>query len=330
MKRIVSMLMASMVMVAALSGCGGNTSADPGDETASGAGGEEVYKVGLTMSNRDQWLSTMEQAALDAASGLGVDLKSFDSNVDVVTQLSHVTTCANDGYDAMIINLVNTDNAQEMIDAAGDMPIVFVNRTPGNPDSILQDGKIVYVGSDESEAGRLQGEYIAQVLKDAGKTNVNIAIMTGTLGMQSTTMRTEAAKEALEASGLKVTYVFEDTADWDRAKAMEKFVQFMGTGKPYDAVICNNDEMALGVVEAMKTTGEGKVTVPVAGVDATDSALQSIKDGDLTFSAYQNAVGQGEGALEAAVKLAKGESCEIYNWVPFEPVDASNVDQYMK
>ena len=243
--------------------------------------------------------------------------------------LSHVTACANDGYDAMIINLVNTDNAQEMIDAAGDMPVVFVNRTPGKPEEQLQEGKVVYVGSDENEAGQLEGEFIANLMKEAGKTDVNVVVMTGTLGMQATTLRTEAAKKALEDSGLNINYVFEDTADWDRAKAMEKFVQFMGTGKPYDAVICNNDEMALGVVEAMKTTGDMVVTVPVAGVDATASALESIKNGDQAFSAFQNAVGQGEGAVAAAIKLANGESCDLYNWVPFEPVNADNVAEYL-
>ena len=329
MKKFLSVLTASLLTATLLTGCGStpaaSTDAASTDTAASGS-----MKIGLSLSNRDQWLSTMEQAAIEAAKKDGVELKSFDSNVDVVTQLSHVTTCANDGYSAMIINLVNTDNAQEMIDAANGMPIVFVNRTPGNADSLLQADKIVYVGSDESEAGKLEGEYVSKLLKDAGKSDVNIAVVTGTLGMQATTLRTNAAKEALEASGLNVTYSFEDTAEWDRAKAMEKFVQFMGTGKPYDAVICNNDEMALGVVEAMKTTGEGKVTVPVAGVDATDSALQSIKDGDQTFSAFQNAVGQGEGAVAAAIKLAKGEPFEIYSWVPFEPVDQSNVDDYMK
>lgn len=329
MKKFLSMLTAAAMMMSLLAGCGGGTTTPNAGNGSEGGSAEGKLKIGLSMSARDQWLSTMEQAALGKADADGVDLKSFDANNDVVTQLSHVTTCANDGYDAMIINLVNTDNAQEMIDAAGDMPIVFVNRTPGNADTLLTADKIVYVGSNEEEAGGLEGEYIAKLLKNAGKTDVNIAIVTGTLGMQATTLRTNSAKAALEASGLNVTYTFEDTADWDRGKAMEKFVQFMGTNKPYDAVICNNDEMALGVVEAMKTTGEGKVTVPVAGVDATDSALQSIKDGDQTFSAFQNAVGQGEGALEAAIKIAKKESCEIYNWVPFEPVDASNVADYM-
>lgn len=344
-KRLIAIMTLAAFVMGAAAGCGSNetsggttsgtdnaNSSENKEQQDSGktSGGGGSLKIGLTMSNRDQWLSTMEQAALKEAEKEGVELKTFDSNVDVVTQLSHVTTCANDGYDAMIINLVNTDNAQEMIDAAGGMPIVFVNRTPGNADDLLEADKIVYVGSSEEEAGDLQGKYIAKLLQDANKEDANIVILTGTLGMQATTLRTEAAKKALEESGLKVNYAFEDTADWDRAKAMEKFVQFMGTGKPYDAVICNNDEMALGVVEAMMTNGEGKVTVPVAGVDATDSALQSIKEGNLTFSAFQNAAGQGQGAVRAAIKLASGEACEMYNWIPFEPVEQSNVDNYMK
>lgn len=324
-KRMLSVLVAGAISASMLAGCGNS-----GTPSGSAGAAEDKLRIGLSMSNRDQFLSTLEQAALEASKEKGVELKSFDSNVDVVTQLSHVTACANDGYDAMIINLVNTDNAKEMIDAAGDMPVIFVNRTPGNPDQLLKDGKVVYVGSDENEAGGMQGEYVVKKLEEAGKTEANIAILMGTLGMQGATLRTNAAKKVLDDSSLNITYTFEDTADWDRAKAMDKFVQFMGTKKPYDAVIANNDEMALGAVEAMKTTGEGKVNAIVAGVDATDSALQSIKEGDLAFTAFQNAKGQGIGAVEAAIKLAKGEACDLYNWVPFEAVDKDNVDNYMK
>ena len=106
MKKILSTLIAAAMLLSLLAGCGGSGgTADIGStaaNTGSSSGG--TLKIGLSMSNRDQWRSTMEQAAMDYAGANGVELKSFDSNVDVVTQLSHVTACANDGYDAMIIN----------------------------------------------------------------------------------------------------------------------------------------------------------------------------------------------------------------------------------
>ena len=314
MKKLLSMAMAGCMLFGLLAGCGGGTQAQDaapagnGDKAAAqdgDAGDGHKLKVGLSISARDQWVSNMEQAAIDKAGELGVDFSSFDANTDPITQISHVQTCAADGYDAMVVHIVNTDNAQEILDAAGDMKVVFVNRVVD--ENLFKEGQVVYVGSNEEEAGGYQGEYIAKKLKDEGKDEANVAIMTGTLGMQAMVLRTE----------------------WDRAKAMDKFTQFLGSGKPVDAVICNNDEMALGVIEAMKTSGEKKVICPVAGIDATSVALESIVSGDMAFTVFQNAVGQGGGAVEAAVKLAKGEPCELYTWIPFEPVDKDNVNDYI-
>lgn len=336
MKRKIAFALALALSLGLFAGCGGGTQAQDaapagnGDKAAAqdGAAGDgHKLKVGLSISARDQWVSNMEQAAVDKAGELGVDFSSFDANTDPITQISHVQTCAADGYDAMVVHIVNTDNAQEILDAAGDMKVVFVNRVVD--ENLFKEGQVVYVGSNEEEAGGYQGEYIAKKLKDEGKDEANVAIMTGTLGMQAMVLRTDSAKKALEGSGLTVNYVFEDTGEWDRAKAMDKFTQFLGSGKPVDAVICNNDEMALGVIEAMKTSGEKKVVCPVAGIDATSVALESIVSGDMAFTVFQNAVGQGGGAVEAAVKLAKGEPCELYTWIPFEPVDKDNVNDYI-
>lgn len=335
MKKRIALGLTACMLLGLFAGCGaGDTPADvtgdagtaapaPAPAPASG----DKLKIGLSISARDQWVSNMEQAALDQAAALEVELASFDANTDPITQINHVQTCAADGYDAMIVHIVNTDNAQEILDAAGDMKVVFVNRVVD--ENLFKEGEIVYVGSNEEEAGGYQGEYIANRLKDEGKTEANIAILTGTLGMQAMVLRTASAKEALEASGLTVNYVFEDTAEWDRAKAMDKFTQFIGSGKPVDAVICNNDEMALGAIEAMKTSGTKQILCPVAGIDATSVALESIVSGDMAFTVFQNAVGQGGGAVEAAVKLVNGEPCDLYTWIPFEPVDQDNVDEYL-
>ncbi|MGE4549265.1 MAG: sugar ABC transporter substrate-binding protein, partial [Intestinibacillus sp.] len=292
MKRKIAFALSMAMAFGLFTGCGnastGNSGTDQnansGAQTTdtnssqqSGGSGSGKLKIGLSISARDQWVSNMEQAAIDKAAELGVEFNSFDANTDPVTQISHVQTCAADGYDAMVVHIVNTDNANEILNAAGDMKIVFVNRVVD--ESLFKEGQIVYVGSNEEEAGTYQGEYISKKLKDEGKTEANIAILTGTLGMQAMVLRTASAKKALEDSGLKINYVFEDTAEWDRAKAMDKFTQFLGSGKPVDAVICNNDEMALGAIEAMKTSGQKKVICPVAGIDATSVALESIVNG---------------------------------------------------
>jgi ABC-type sugar transport system substrate-binding protein len=316
MKKFVSWTIAFTLMAVMFAGC--NRSGSTKTE-------ERKIRVGLSMSERDQWLSNLETAVKEKAAEVGIELNVQDANRDIAAQLSHVQAGVSQGFDAMIMVLVNTSNAQEIIDAAGNMPIVFVNRRPD--DSVLVAGKAVYVGSTDSDAGRIQGDFLSQLFKAKGKSEINCVMFQGSLGAQHATERTAAAKKAFQDNGITVTYVFDDTADWDRSKAMEKFIQFAGMGVVYDAVVCNNDEMALGVVEALKTMG-GSVTVPIVGIDATANAIEAVENGDLACSVFHNAVRLGETSVEVAYKIATGQGSEILNLIPFELVTKENVGQY--
>ena len=288
-------------------------------------------KIGLSMSSRDQFLSTLETAVLEDAKAAGVTCNSFDANNDIQQQLNHVQTCAADGYSAMIVNLVDSTNAQEIINAAGDMKVVFVNRSP---DTALLSDDVMFVGSNEEDSGSFQGEFLANYFKEKGMNEVSIVMMQGTLGLDHTNKRTEFSIKGLEDAGIKVNIAYQDTAEYDRAKAMDKFTQFLGTGKPFDAVICNNDDMALGCIEAYKSTGVTEIPVPIVGIDATKGGCEAIENGDLAFTVFQDPKGQGSGAIKCAVAMVKGEPVEGAQdhilWIPFEPVDKDNVDQYMK
>lgn len=339
-KKILATMMIVMMAITLFTGCSNGQPEVSPNETASVEKAEEesasdavdtntsekkAVKVGLSMSVRDQWLSNLEAAATEKAKELGIELSVQDANNDIAAQLSHVEAAKNQGFDVMIVNIVNTDNAAEVVQAAGDtMKVVFVNRRPD--DSVLKEGQVVYVGSSEREAGEIQGNYLAGLFKEENKTDVNIVMFQGTLGMQHATERTAAAKETLESNGIQATYVYDDTADWDRSKAMEKFIQFMGKNEAYDAVICNNDEMALGVIEAMKTQGD--ITAPVLGIDANANAIEAVEAGDMACTVFQNAVGQGSTAMEVAAKMAAGENAETLHLIPFELVSKDNVADY--
>ena len=340
-KKIISAMMMVTMALTLLAGCSGgqadpssqkSTSVEQTEEPQSQSAAadtntnqETTLKVGLSMSVRDQWLSNLEAAATEKAKELGIELSVQDANNDIAAQLSHVEAAKNQGFDVMIVNIVNTDNAAEIVQAAGDtMKVVFVNRRPD--DAVLKEGQVVYVGSSEREAGEIQGNFLADLFKEENKTDVNIVMFQGTLGMQHATERTAAAKETLEANGIQATYVYDDTADWDRSKAMEKFIQFMGKNEAYDAVICNNDEMALGVIEAMKTQGD--ITAPVLGIDANANAIEAVEAGDMACTVFQNAVGQGSTAMEVAARMAAGENVETLHLIPFELVNKDNVADY--
>ncbi|MCB6365787.1 substrate-binding domain-containing protein [Intestinibacillus massiliensis] len=340
-KRLLALGLAGMMMLGALAGCGGggdaSKPADSGSTAQTDNGGDTAssdkqLKIGLSMAVRDQFLTSMELAAKAKAEEIGnIQFEAVDANNDMSLQISHVQTWAADGYDAAIVCLVNNDSAQEIINAANGMNVVFVNRQPDL--SLLKDN-VVYVGTDESLYGKAQGEYLTEYFKKEGKTEINAVLFQGVLGLDNVIKRTQSVKDALEAGGIKVNYVYEDTAEWDRAKAMDKFVQFMGSGKPFDVVISNNDEMALGVIEAMKTSGEKKVLCPVVGIDATDVGCQAVKDGDMLCTVFQDPAAQGGGTIECAVGLATGKPIEnlkdnYYNIIP-QLVTIDNVDDFLK
>ena len=298
----------------------------PAAEAATEAPAKTIT-VGVSLYARDQFISTLEQGILAAAEAAGVTVDSQEANNDTQKQAEQVRTFATKGYDVMIVNLVDTSTAETIIAEAGDTPIIFVNRRPD--DSVLVTGKYAYVGSQEYDAGKMQAEFLAKYF--AGRTDpINYVLFMGQLGLENTQQRTESVKTELTNAGFTLNKVFEDTAKWDRATAMDMMQTFLGTGKTFDCVICNNDEMALGVIEALKAANVDLTKIPVVGIDATDMACESVKNGEMAMTVFQDAAGQGAKCIEFAKLAAEGNLTEQFGWVPFQPVTIDNVDQFIK
>lgn len=288
----------------------------------------ETKTIGVSLYARDQFISNLEQAILKAAEGTGYTVDSQEANNDTQKQQEQVRTFALKGYDAIIVNLVDTSTAETIIAEAGDTPIIFINRRPA--DNLLVPNKYAYVGSQEYDAGKMQAEFLAKFFANKADKTLNYVLFMGQLGLENTNERTRSVKEELTKAGFTLNKVFEDTAEWDRSKAMDKMQTILGTGEAFDVVICNNDEMALGCIEALKAANVDLKKIPVVGIDATDMACESVKNGEMAATVFQNAAEQGRVAMGYAIKAAKGESFDIFGWVPFEPVSAENVANYMK
>lgn len=228
---------------------------------------------------------------------------------------------------------VSAETVVELKASAGDIPIVFINSCPDEKQ--LKEGKYVYAGSDEYVAGQFQAEYVLDKL--AGRQEINVVLLKGEKAHSATNGRTKGVKQTLESSGKTINYVFEDYADWNQELSKHLFETFLRTGSPVDCVLCENDSMALGVIEACKEANIDLGTLPVLGVDATADGCAAIKNGEMAFTVCQSGAGQGEAAVKAAIQFAKGESVDSlegvsedgkYVWVPFEKVDSTNVSQY--
>jgi inositol transport system substrate-binding protein len=294
---------------------------------ASGFASAADIKVGVSMSAFDDTFLTylredMDKQAKSYPKGDGVQLQFEDARADVVKQLSQVENFISQKVDAIIVNPVDTASTANIIKAAtaAKIPLVFVNRRPDQKD-LPKD--VVAVTSDDVEAGKLQMQYIAEKLGGKGK----IVILLGDLANNSTTNRTKGVKEVL-AKYPDIKIEQEQTGIWLRDKGMTLVNDWLTQGREFDAVLANNDEMAIGAAMALKSAGKEKGSVLIAGVDGTPDGLNAIAKGDMAASAFQDAKGQAVGSVEAARKMAKNEATEQNVVIPFKLITPDNVKDF--
>jgi ABC-type sugar transport system substrate-binding protein len=288
--------------------------------------------VGVSMALfDDNFLTVLRNGITEYAGTLdGVEVQVEDAGNDVGKQLDQINNFIAGGVDAIIVNPVDTSATEAMsqaADAAG-IPLVYVNRQPINVDS-LPDNQ-AFVASDERESGTLETQEVCRMLKEAGKTEAKIIVLQGELSNQAAVQRTQDVHDVIATPDCSfMTIVEEQTGNWNRQQGADLMSNWLSAGVEFDAVVANNDEMAIGAIQAMKSAGMDMAEVIVGGVDATQDALAAMQAGDLDVTVFQNAAGQGQGALDAALALARGETVEQKVYVPFELVTPANIDQYL-
>lgn len=284
-------------------------------------------RVAVTMTAFDNPFLTIIRNGITAeAENLGYVSVTFeDAQLDVARQLNQVQNFIAGGYDAIIVNAVDGDSTQAITQAATEaaVPLVYVNHPPGDID-MLPDG-VSFVGSNEIDSGTMQTQAVCAMMGGSG----DVLVMMGPLENHAALTRTQDIKDVIatpDCSGM--TIIDEQTANWSRAEAQDLMTNWLTSGVQFDAVIANNDEMAIGAILAMKAAGMDMADVVVAGIDATPDGLAAMEAGDLDVTVFQNATRQGESALDAAVNMAAGQKTERKIWIPFEPVTADNMDSY--
>ena len=284
---------------------------------------------------------------------LGGELEIVDSQNKQPIQNDQVDTYVTKGVNALVVNPVDRTAAAPLMEKAksAGLPIVFINREPDAEVMNAYD-KIWYVGARAEESGTQSGELIADFFKknpDADKNKdgkVQYIMLRGEQGHQDATLRTEYSVKAIKDSGFEVEELGSDTANWDKVQGADKmkgFIAAVGLDK-IEAVLANNDDMALGAIEALKAegynTGDPAKYIPVVGVDATAPALEAMSKGTMLGTVLNDARNQGRAAVRIAFAAAQGKAVDKdsigyevtdgkYVWIPYVKVTAENYKDFM-
>ena len=284
--------------------------------------------IGVSMARfDDNFLTVLRNGMASYAESLDdVDIQIEDAQNDVGKQLNQIQNFIASGVDAIVVNAVDTDATIAMTNAAADagVPLVYVNREPINVDD-LPDNQ-AFVASNEVESGTLETFEVCKLLGGKGKA----VVLMGELSNQAARQRTADIYDVLELEMCsRIEIVEEQSGNWERTQGADLMTNWLSAGVEFDAVIANNDEMAIGAIQAMKAAGISMKDVVVGGVDATQDALAAMAAGDLDVTVFQDAAGQGSGSIDAALKLARGEDVDQKVYIPFELVVPSNMDDYI-
>lgn len=278
----------------------------------------------------DNFLTVMRNGMTDHAESLeGVSLQVEDANDDIGRQIDQVKNFVAAGVDAIIVNIVDTSAGAAVSEAAGSTPLVYVNREPDNVNEL--PATQAFVASNEIESGTLEAFQICRNLRAAGKAGgAKGYLMNGQLSNQAAVQR---SKDVHDVIGMDMcnfmTLIDEQTANWSRDEAQSLMTNWLSAAEDFDFVIANNDEMAIGAIQAMKAAGIDMDSVEVGGVDATQDALVAMQAGELDVTVFQDAFGQGSGSVDTAIAIANGESVDTKVYIPFKLVTPDNVDEFL-
>jgi inositol transport system substrate-binding protein len=289
---------------------------------------ESKVKIGVTLAMFDDVFITNVRDAMTkwASSHPDVGLTIVDAAGDTAKQVGQVENFLAQGMDAVVILPVDTTATGPMTKAivkAG-KPLVYVNRKPEK----LPKG-VVYVGSKSIDAGVMNMEELGKAMGGKG----NLAILIGELSDEPAHGRTDGIKQVVKEQFPNIKVTREQTGHWKRESGKTIMEDWLASGQEIDGVAANNDEMALGALQAIKAARKID-KIPVGGTDGTHDALESMAKGELNNTVFQDPVAQGEEAVKAAYLLVKKEPnpkmVDDNVWIPYQKITKENYKSFMK
>ena len=287
--------------------------------TDEGTNKPKQVTIGITYQKlSNEFIAKMQKGVLSEAQQLGVKLIEADGEGDPAKQIAQAENFVTQKVDVIILNPYDKHASAPVVEIGNKagIPVVDVNSFVENLDQCR-----AFVGSDDPYSGVLEMQQMAKVLNGKG----NIVEIQGPIGHSGQIARDAGFAEVL-AKYPNIKIIAKQTANWDRAQALALTENWLTAGLPIDGILAQNDDMALGALKAVIDAGK---SIPVMGIDAIPEALKAVKDGTLAATVFQDALGQGSGAVEAAydlIALKKDIPKRII--IPYVLVTKDNVDQY--
>ncbi|GEK90436.1 D-ribose ABC transporter substrate-binding protein [Alkalibacterium kapii] len=308
MKKIAALFTASALLLGACgtTGLEGNNTEDSGGEGVENVQPDEMV-VGLSVSTlNNPFFVSLEEGVVDTAESEGTEVSTVDAQDDTAKQLNDINDLIQQEVDILLINPVDSAAIEPAIESANSagIPVITIDRS-------TEGGEVItLVASDNVEGGEMAAQYIIDLVGE-GATTVQLE---GVPGASATRERGEGFMNVAE-EGLDV--VDSQTANFNRSEGLTVMENMLQSNSDVEAVFAQNDEMALGALEAIEAAGLAEDIV-VVGFDGNDDALEAIEAGRMDATIAQQPIEMGRIAMETAYDYFDGEDIEDYIAAPLE------------
>lgn len=294
-----------IVVIAVMTGCGGERS-------------DKIFY--LNHDNTDFFggmLIREEVARFAQTKGLNIDF--YDAKGDSNTQMDQMKEALKNNPQAIVLLAIDGDGMIPFVKRANEIgiPIVTVNRD-------ANDGERIRVTSDDFEAGKLQANYMAQKLPQGA----NVVYLEGTANLLLSQKRWDGFKKELNAKRPDIQILDMQDGKFSKAEAMKITALWLSIYPKIDAVVCGNDQMALGAIAALKSANRLTGCL-VSGIDAVDDALKAIAAGEMAQTIKQDGIKQADSVVEILETISKGGKPTDIE-IPYTSITKDNLAQFKK
>lgn len=314
--------------------------------------------IGITIYRSDDIFANYIKINLDKTYSGKVKYIISDSKNSQITQNEQIDKYILNGAKVLVINLVDTYAADEIIDKVREqnIPVIFYNKPPTK--AVMDSyNRVWYVGTFSEEAAEMQGKIIADSWKSNpnwdknGDGKIQCVILQGEPGHYDTEIRTKNVISFIENSGLEVDVLEQKTAMWDRNRAKIIVDEWMSNNESEDSdsnieyIFSNNDSMALGALSSIQSfgynNGDSNKYIPIVGIDAINETIDEISNGNIVGTVLNDSFTQARAVADLSLSLFKGNISPILGttWtlddnksvrIHYKPITLDNLDEIRK